>query len=347
MAQFPTITRLSDVVSGRRRRGTILARKAFGYDTPRLEVTRKVRIDVRKHGRALAPLVTPLSGNPIFARAGHDRLELELPVVGGAVETTADDLFRALQAGQAELTTNDFISLYNRILDDTSMIDDTITRTEEYMAAELLKTGSVTLKGSDGAGGEVSFVLDFQRDGELTVILSGNSRWGQSGVSAYKTLVAQVDKVAEKGGVRPNHFFFGAEALELFLFDTDVQKLMDSRGMNMGQLMPDELDSDTQYIGYVRTIGHIYKYTAGYVDDGTFRRYIPTRGVMMFSDAADNRTYYGGIATNVNEQLVVVRGKRVVSHSVTKRPPVTEFLDVNSSPLLALCEPDTTSYMEV
>ncbi|MGE4268235.1 MAG: major capsid protein [Deferribacterales bacterium] len=343
---FPTITRISDVVSARKRRSTILSRKAFKYDTPRLEGTRKVRIDIKKSGRKRAPLVTPLTGNPIIDRTNVDRIEIELPVLGGATETTAEELFKAY-AGKAEVTTSEYIDVYNRILDDSAEIDDAITRTEEYMAAEALKTGGYTLEGLDGSGGTIEVAFDFLRDPELTVVLSGTSRWGQSGVSAYKSLSAHRSLVQTKGGLNPNHFFMGETAMELFLLDDDVQKLLDNRGMNMGQLMPDELDGDVTYMGFVRTIGHIYKYTAGYADDDGFHKYIPDNGVAMFSDAADNRTYYGGIAVNVNDTIIIQRGRRVVYHNVTKRPPITEFLDVNSSPLLVLGEPDTTGYMEV
>jgi len=349
MAQFPEMTRIGMVVSARTRRGLTLARKAFHYDNANYPGTRKVRIDIRKNGQRLAPLVDVLTGNPVITRDGMERIHVEIPMVGNAAETDINDYFRQLEAGKSEFTEQDYRNFYNRIIDDTKDIDDRIARTEEYMAAELLKWGVVTLKGVDGAGQALSFKIDYRRAEELTIILSGSARWGQSGVSAYNSLLATSELVAEKGYMTPSCYYLGEEALDKFLFDAKTKDVMSKSVYAAGQLTLKESGDAEKHVAFVPGIGDIFKYTAGYVDPATntHKKYIPANGVLMFNEQAENHTFYGGIPVSRNGAVAIECLRRVVSHTVTDRQPVREFLDVNAAPLMVLGEPDTTAYMEV
>lgn len=342
-----TVRRMSDIVAKRPKKSNFLCRLLFALANARIQSEQGVVIDIKKGGKTLAPLVSTLSGNPVMSKDSFSRLKFDLPIIGAAIETKAADMFK-IREGMPDITTADILDVFNTIRDDTATVDDAITRTEEYMASQALMTGKVTLTGKYAGGAEVSFELDFQRDPELTQILSGTDQWGNTGVSAFNSMRSFARLIAGKGSVSTNHVVMGDEAADLLLSDTDVLKKLDTRNANFGQLAPQELDSDTMYHGYLSGIGHIFEYNATYTNaSGVDTRYIPSRGVGFFSDKADNRMYYGGMAVNENDVVRMVRGARIVCHNITKRPPIVETLDVNSLPLTALLEPDTTGYMEV
>lgn len=342
-----TVSQMSAAVSARKRKSTFLARKAFHYLTPKIQSAIKATIDVKKGSERLAPLVTALMGNPVFTKDSFHRLELEIPLLGGAVETSIEAKFNVL-AGMPDTVMTDIAELVDTLADDTELVDSAITRTEEFMAAELLKTGSVTIHGLGISGQEIAYTLDFQRNPDHRIILSGGATWGSAGVSPFNDIKDTRLLIAANGGINPNHVVMGEEAAELFLSDSKTRDRLDNRGMDYGKISPEELDVDVTYLGYVREIGHIYTYLGGYEDkDKMKQRYIPARGVALFSEGADNRTIYGGVARNVNGRAVIERGRRVVSHKLTERQPVMETLDVNARVLLTLTEPDTTAYLEV
>ncbi|WP_162139854.1 major capsid protein [Limisalsivibrio acetivorans] len=342
-----SIRALSEVISARTRKSTFLARKYFGYATPRIKRVTAIRIDVKKGSERLAPLVNPLSGNPVFQRDGYKSINIDIPLIGGAVETSIEEMFRSME-GQPEVVKDDIRDIYNTFLDETSLIDDAITRTEEYMAAQLLKTGKCVVEGVGPEGTRIQFEFDFQRDVNHRLILTSGSQWGESDVSPFDDIKTARIACSETGGLLPNVVTMGDTAVEHFLADPKVANRLDNRGMDYGKLAPQELDNDVTYIGYVREIGHIYTYVASYTDtDGSTQRYIPSNGVVLGNDKAENRTYYGGVAVNQNDKPVIKSGRRIVTPYISKRQPVTQSVDVNSRPMLTLSEPDTTFYMEV
>ena len=70
----------------------------------------------------------------------------------------------------------------NRAL--TNQVEN-LTRREEVMAAEALRTGKITVTGEDYA----TQVIDFQRDASLTQTLTGATRWGEAGLYVVVVLV--------------------------------------------------------------------------------------------------------------------------------------------------------------
>ncbi|MCP4936101.1 MAG: major capsid protein, partial [bacterium] len=64
----------------------------------------------------------------------------------------------------------------NQLLSDQ---DDEITRREEWMCANTMRTGIITVSGEDYE----TQVVDYGRTAAHTTVLTGVNRWGESGVS--------------------------------------------------------------------------------------------------------------------------------------------------------------------
>lgn len=100
--------------------------------------------------------------------------------------------------------------------------DEKITRREEAMAIEALRTGKVVVSGEDVAATEI----DYGRDSGQTVTLSGGARWGQSGVKALDSLKTWAETVQKASGAHPYHVVMDPKAAALFTADADVRAIL-------------------------------------------------------------------------------------------------------------------------
>ncbi|WP_395495822.1 major capsid protein [Acetobacter sp. KSO5] len=77
---------------------------------------------------------------------------------------------------------------------------DMINRRMEWMAANALVNGSVTIVGD---GYPTPIVVDFQRDAALKIALTGTAQWGQAGIYPSDYLTGWAALVLQKSGVAP------------------------------------------------------------------------------------------------------------------------------------------------
>ena len=98
-----------------------------------------------------------------------------------------------------------------------------INRTREWMAAQLLLTGAVTITGTDYPAS----VVNFNRTGSLTKTLAGAFRWGQAGISPYDNLDNWMNEVGETSGGAVNIVVMDRLAWQFYAADPKVQKALD------------------------------------------------------------------------------------------------------------------------
>ncbi|RJF81124.1 major capsid protein [Azospirillum cavernae] len=107
-----------------------------------------------------------------------------------------------------------------------------IIRRKEFMAAEILRSGMVTVVGPDYP----KVLVDFGRDPALTAALTGAARWGEAGVDPIKTLEDKAALTQEKSGLPATEVTFSPTAWSLFRASDRVERLLDLRRQSSGDV---------------------------------------------------------------------------------------------------------------
>jgi hypothetical protein len=214
---------LSKVVERLDRPSSFLLDMFFGQE--QTEESEEIHFDIDKSKPRLTPFVSPLvagkvvddegfttkSFKPAYAKDKR-RFDPARPLKRSIGEKIGGTL-----SPQQRLEANLNRTLIKQL--------ENLTRREEVMASEALRTGKVTVSGDEYP----TVVVDFQRDAALTVALAGGSRWGETGVSALDNLEDWVALIQEKSGAVGRTVIMDALAWRVFKSDPKVEKLLDIR----------------------------------------------------------------------------------------------------------------------
>jgi hypothetical protein len=99
---------------------------------------------------------------------------------------------------------------------------NSIQRRENWMAAQAIIHGRVTITGEDYP----TQVVDFLRDNGLTYIPVGTARWGKADADPLGDIARLRTLAFKKSGSVITRLTMGLDAFDLFFADADVQKLL-------------------------------------------------------------------------------------------------------------------------
>lgn len=205
-----------------------------------------------REGRKLAPLVIPtVQGRPVYSEASTTTrmkaayLKPKDPVSPGRAikRRPGENMFapNTLSPG----------ARFNAIIGDILRVHrETIDRREEWMAAQAVITGKLTLEGPDYP----TRVVDFQRAANHTVNLTGAARWDQPGVVIMDVIQTYIDRVRRAPFGGPvNRLTVGANVIGVMLKNDSVLKQLDTqvRGTNA------DLNTGLRAGEYVEYIGKL------------------------------------------------------------------------------------------
>lgn len=181
-----------------------------------------------------APLVGPLSPGRIIDVPGY-RKESVIPASMKPKNQVLPDQVMSRLPGEAiggEMSTEDRAAAIREWYLVAHM--RRIMRRREMMAADLIKTGSMTLVGEDYP----STIVDFDRDNSLTEALTLTDRWGESGVSPFDDFDEMCNDVGDASGSAVEFGIFDKKAWALFEADPKFAKSIDR---TLGQTSSAEL----------------------------------------------------------------------------------------------------------
>lgn len=179
-----------------------------------------VAIDVDNGKRRMSPFCSPLvEGTLVESRQWQTNLFKPAYIKDKRVP----DLLRPVRRAIGERLLGGALSAEERFManlafemeDQIQMID----RRLEWMAAQALLTGTVTITG-DGYASPI--LVNFMRDPTLTVALSGSAQWGQSGVSPSAYIETWATQVLQKSGAVVDKIVFTTSAWNAFKSDVNV-----------------------------------------------------------------------------------------------------------------------------
>ncbi|WP_421792761.1 major capsid protein [Hyphobacterium sp.] len=185
----------------------------------------RIDFDVISRGRKLAPFVSPkVPGRPV--RTGGYQTKSFAPAYVKPKDTINPARAQRRRAGEQYMGEMSAAERLEALTMDT--LDEqrsSILRRKEWMAANALLNGQVTVEGEDYP----AVTVDFGRDAALTVTLGGGSQWGDAGVEPLTQLENWSGLTQRKSGIPALDVIMDPVAWSVFRKNADVKDVLDTR----------------------------------------------------------------------------------------------------------------------
>ncbi len=299
-----------------------LANTFFGRR--RVSIAKSIEVHVRKRARRVIDPRNRKEESQILDKDGFKLGDYEPPYLSATIVTDAEELINR-QFGESSMPQN--VSpeqvASQRVMDEMTELDDALWRTIEKQCSKALFEGKV-----DGRAGDISF----GKDSDLTVTLSGNSLWSDTTNSdPLKKIQDWRILVQKKSGIRPDIFIASPEALRAFLNHPKVQKLLDTRRIDVGALTQRKVSPGVDYYGNIPDVGDVYLYNEFYNNDsGDLKSIVPEKKVLLGSSQAGGILHFGSLYDPESNQLMA---RDVYFDTYVKKDPPVRYMRVQSAPL--------------
>ncbi len=289
------------------------------------ETSEEIHFDIDSGRRRLAPFVSPIvAGQVVRSKGFHTKTFAPAYVKDKRVFDASRPFKRAIGeriGGDMSPAQRMQAALAVDLKDQIEML----TRRQEVMAIEALRTGKIVVEGDNYPKAE----MDFGRDASLTVALTTTARWGENGVNPLTDLRTWSMNVTKLSGSTANVVVMDAKAYELFATYTDVQKLLDRfRGADV--LSPTVLGEGGRYMG---SIGDFDIWVnAGWYEHpttGALTPYLPDHTVIITSGDLEGTRCYGAI----KDEEAGFQAVPYFAKSWVEKDPAARMLLLQSAPL--------------
>lgn len=292
--------------------------------------TKRVDIDIVKGNRKMAAFIHPMVGGEIVQAEGYETKSYAPPLINPATISTADQLLERLPGEDMYSGKTPADRAAEKLIDEYNQLNDMTTRREEWMAAQVLTTGQLKVKGKG-----VDEVIDFWLTNKIT--LASTKKWGASAADIWGNLKDWKQQVSRNGFANANMVIMGKAAADAFMADATVAKLLDNRRIEIGAIKPEEMEGGITYYGHLNLPGvDIYGYDEVYLDDetGETKPLIPDNVVLMIPSAASFMRAYG-LCTYLDDAGAWHRAEtdRLLRTYVEHRPD-RRFIELQTHPLL-------------
>ena len=303
--------------------------------------TEKVNIDYEdEQSNKIAPAVLPEKGGIPVDRRGYETHESEPALIAPERTLTAKALDKRLAGevigGTLTPTEREARILAKDVQDLTRMIDIR----EEQMAASALINNEYTLKQYADKYGSSEYIeknVKFFSEGSNPAVYTPGANWSTASTAIISDLAAMADMLTKRG-LPATDIIVSGDVADVMLANTNIQKLLDNRRFELGQVNPEALPSGAALIMVLNVKGrvmNVFSYTFEYTDEsGSSKLFIPS-GKVIVTAPAMGRTAYGSI-TQIEESVgdyVTYAGRRV-PHVTTNSHDNVRTLTLQSKPVV-------------
>lgn len=303
--------------------------------------TEKVDIDYEdEQNNKIAPAVLPEKGGIPVDRRGYETHELEPALIAPERTLTTRNLEKRLAGevigGVLSPTQREARILAKDVADLGRMID----LREEQMAAATLLNNEYTLKQFADKYGSSEYIeknVKFFTEVSNPAVYTPGATWSTSSTAIISDLAAMADMLTKRG-LPATDVIVSGDVADVILGNSEVQKLLDIRRYELGQVKPEELPNGATLIAVLNVKGHImniFSYTFSYTDEsGSSKLFIPS-GKVVVTAPAIGRTAYGSI-TQIEESagdFVTYAGRRV-PHVTTNSHDNVRTLTLQAKPVV-------------
>lgn len=308
---------------------TFLKSLFFSNDVP--FDTEHVDIDIWAGKRRLAPIVAPRFGSKTVERTGYSSKTYKPPQVAPDMITTAEDLLKRTAGETIYGTKTPDERAAEQLAKDMMEMDNMITRREEEMAAQALFTGQVQVIG-EGVNDTIQYWSQLSSPDQPTTALGSGDRWNEDTADIVKNLRTWRRNTVQKSGVGATDAVMGVDAADALLSNSALQKQLDTRRIDLGEIRPELLPDGVTYFGQIRGTGvDLWSYDEWYLNDsGDEVPMVPAKKILLGSRNARTSMLYGCVVDPVQGSFALPR----VPVSYTQRKPVEgRVLALKSRPL--------------
>ena len=314
---------------------------SFLLDTffPNVQTSDKEEIffDVTDSKPRITPFVSPLLPGKVVDGNGYQTKSFKPAYVKDKRRFDANIPYKRV-AGEVIGGSLSPAQRYERALATTLQDQlDNLTRREEVMAAEILRTGQVVVSGDGYPANTVSF----GRDAALTKALVGSNTWASSGSKPLDNLEDWAADIQNKSGTVAKTVVMDPEAWKIFRSNASVEKYLDYRRGTTNTLNADPItrgkDSKARYVGSIGDFD-IYVYNDSYINDaGETTNLLPSKTVILGSrDGLDGTRCYGAI----HDEKANWTATRYFTKSWVEEDPSVRWLLLQSAPLVVPYRPN-------
>ncbi|MCZ8520133.1 MULTISPECIES: major capsid protein [Paenibacillus] len=294
--------------------------------------TETVDVDFYKGRRKMAPFVSPRLPGQTYERSGYETKVYKPALIKPTRPITTDDLRNRSFGENIYATKSPDERAKEMLANDLFDLDESITRREEWMRAQVLFTGRVDMIG-DG----VDQTLDYEFTNK--VALTGAHRWSDPSSNPLDDLTTWRLAIIQKSGTSPDEVILASDVANAFMTHPFILKLFENKGITLGQIDPRTLPNGVTYLGRVTRLGlDLYSYDEWYLDEDTDPNnpveapMVPSGTVCMLSTRSRFTMAYGSVTIIKGEDFATFEGDRIPDSWVTK-DPAQRWLQVNSRPL--------------
>lgn len=289
------------------------------------EDSEDIHFDVDLSRPRLAPFVAPIVAGQIVYDQGYTTNTFRPAYIKDKRPFDANRPFKRLAGerigGEVSPMQRLQASLGRSLMDQIAMLN----RRQEVMAIETLCTGSVVITGERYP----TKIVNFGRHPNLTVNLSGATRWGQTGVKPLKDIQNWSLRVAQKSGSTANIIVMDVKAWDIFSESAEVQKLLD-RYRGKDQLNPTVIGQGARYMGNIGDYD-LFVYAGWYEhpDTGVLTAFLPDYTVLVLGQDLEGTRAYGAI----RDEEAGFKAMPYFTKSWLEKDPAARLLLMQSAPL--------------
>ena len=322
--------------------------------------TQKVAFDEISEDRyILAPFVAPHVEGRVMERGGYDTRSFKPAYVKPKHDIDINQQFTRRAGEQPVVGSLTPQQRYDATIAENFRIErEMIERRINWMCAQTLVNGSVVIEGEDYP----RVTVDFNRDGDLTEVLSSTARWGESAANPLGDLNEKMRLARKLSGGRITDVIMGEGAYERFYSNAAVKELLNTNyrigGTAADASILGQADTDKEAElkavlrgGQSAATVRIYTY-AGY-----FHQRDPATGVITEGDYIDDNAVVGvGNKLNgvqcfgaIRDPNAGLRAMRMFPRIVDKKndDPAKEYTLTQSAPLPVVMEPNNSFKLQV
>lgn len=277
----------------------------------------KIDMDFRKGGYIIAPFVANKVGGINIGRRGFETKSYSPPRIAPERILTPE----VLQPRSMGETVHSTMTPEERqdyfMQQDAQELDDSITRREEVMCAQLVSTGVISVRGyiDDNINNYVDDDIDYQLPEDNLITLTSGEKWDQATSKKYDDMEEAVEVVL-KGGYNPSFCVLGQTAWKHLRADEKFMKMLDTRAFDIGLIKPElrtQNGNGLKYVGNLPELGlELWVYYAWYLDyDGVVKPIFPVDKVSILPATLGSMEYAAITQLEEDKRYHTYEGTRV------------------------------------
>ena len=209
--------------------------------------TESVEIDIVRSEEDVSVVVTDLStGYRNNSADLYTNKEFVPPIHKEAITINANTLLQRVAGDDPFADVSVQARLTTRILQMVPKPERKIRRAIELQASQVLQTGQVDLKDSDGVS---LYTVDYKP--KATHFPTVGTLWSAAGADPIADLQSLCALIRADGLAKADEAIFGETAWAEFIRNSTVQALLDNRRMTIGGIAPDSRGEGATFMGFV------------------------------------------------------------------------------------------------